>query len=136
MVEESQQPWLDAIRTEYHPHAKLPPKVVKFEEYREHHSQHRRPTPRNPTKPWTPFRTRAEFEFAEIAIDAALNKRQVDALIKVFHRCIEGKDTFELKGHADLIEMWELASVLHTRVHSFRCPNCHSCSNHRVHYIG
>ena len=125
---------LDTIRTEYHPHTKSPPKVVKFEEYREYYSQRRRPTARNPTKPWSPFRTRAEFEFAEIALDAALNKRQVDALLKLFHRCIEGQDQFGLKDHTDLTEMWELASVLHARVCSSarptldaqlkRCINC------------
>ena len=119
-----QQPWLDAIKTEYHPHANKSPKVVKFEYYREYHSQRHRPTPRNPTKPWIPFRTRAEFEFAEIALDAALNKRQVDALLKLFRRCVGGEDTLGLKDHAELTHMWELASVLHTRVCSSVCPNC------------
>jgi len=115
-VAEPQPPLVDAIRTEYHPHTKLPPKIVQFEDYREYHSQHRRPTPRNPSKPWTPFRTRAEFEFAEVVLDAALNRRQIDTLLKVFHRCVEGEDRLDLKNHADLQEMWELASVLHTRV--------------------
>jgi hypothetical protein len=119
-----QQPWLDAIKTEYHPHANKSPKVVKFEEYREYNSQRHRPTPRNPTKPWIPFRTHAEFEFAEIALDAALNKRQVDALLKLFRRCVGGEDTLGLKDHAELTHMWELASVLHTRVCSSVCPNC------------
>ena len=123
-----QQPWLDAIKTEYHPHANQSPKVVKFEEYHEYHSQRHRPTPRNPTKPWIPFRTRAEFEFAEIALDAALNKRQVDALLKLFRRCVGGEDTLGLNDHAELTHMWELASVLHTRVCqcSSTCPNCKS----------
>lgn len=136
IAEEPQEPWLDAIRMEYHPHTKKPPKVVKFEEYREYHSQRRRPTPRNPTKPWTPFRTRAEFEFAEIALDAALNKRQVDALLKLFRRCVGGEDTLDLKDHAELTDMWELASVLHTRVCSSMCPNCKSCLNHSINYVG
>ena len=135
-AEEPEQPWLDAIRTEYHPHTKKLPKVVKFEDYREYHSQRQRPTPRNPTRPWTPFRTRAEFEFAEIALDAALNKRQVDALLKLFRRCVAGEDMLGLKDHAELTEMWELASVLHTRVCSSMCPNCKSCLNLRLNYVG
>jgi hypothetical protein len=126
---------LDAIRIEYHPHMNLPPKIVKFEEYREYHPQHRRPTPRNPTKPWTPFRTRAEFEFAEVALDAALNKRQVDALLKVFHRCLNGEDKFGLKEHADLTEMWEHASVLHARVCLSKGSNS-KCSNQCINCVG
>ena len=126
---------LDAIRTEYHPHTKLPPVVVNFEEYREYHSQRRRPTARNPTKPWTPFRTRAEFEFAEIALEAALNKRQVNALLKLFHRCIEGEDKFGLKDHSDLTEMWDLASVLHARVCS-SYPTFDSRLRHCTNRIG
>jgi hypothetical protein len=133
---EPQQPDLDTIRTEYHPNSKLPPKVAKFEDYREYHSQHRRPTPRNLTKPWSPFRTRAEFEFAEIALDAALNQRQVDALLKVFRRCLEGEDSLDLKDHNELQKMWDLASVLHTRVCSSICNNCKSYLHRAVNYVG
>jgi len=129
---ESQQPALDAIRTEYHLHTNLPLKVTKFEEYREHHSQRRRPTPRNPTKPWTPFRTRAEFEFAKFALDAHLNKRQVDVLLKVFRRCIEGEDSMDFKDHTDLLKMWDLASVLHTWV----CSSCTRCKSYFINYVG
>lgn len=133
---EPQQPPLDAIRTEYHPHSKRPPKVVKFDDYREYHPQRRRLTPRNPTKPWTPFRTRSEFEFAEIALDAALNKRQVDALLQVFRRCLEGEDTLDLKDHSELQSMWDLASVLHTRVCSSICNNCKIYLHRAVNYVG
>lgn len=133
MVEDPPKwPELDDIRTEYHPHTKLPSKIVHFDDYREYTSQRRRPTPRNPLKPWTPFKTRAEFEFAEFALDAALNKRQVNSLIGLFHRCIAGEDKFELKDHAELMHMWDLASVLHARVRSFDCPNCKSHDVHRV----
>ena len=125
-IAEPLEPDLDSIRTEYHPYSKLLPRVFKFENYREYHSQYRRPTPRNPAKPWTPFRTRAEFEFAEIALDAALNKRQVDALLTVFRRCFEGEDSMDLKDHNELQKMWELASVIHTRVCSSICNNCRS----------
>jgi hypothetical protein len=123
---EPPQPHLDTIQTEYHPHSKLPPKVTKFEDYRKYHSQHRHPIPHNATKPWTPFRTRSDFEFAKIALDAALNQRQVDALLKVFRRCLKGEDSLDLKDHNELQEMWDLASVLHTRVCSSICNNCKS----------
>jgi len=135
-LSEPQQPSLDAIRTEYHPQSKRRPMVVKFEDYREHRSQHQRPTPRNPAKPWTPFRTRAEFKFSEIVLDAAMNKRQVDALLKVFHRCLEGEDTLDLKDHSEVQSMWDLASVLHTRVCSTICCNCKSYLHRAVSYVG
>jgi hypothetical protein len=133
---ELQPPPLDVIRTEYHPRSNLPPRVVKFEDYREYNGRHRRPTPRNPAKPWTPFRTRAEFEFAEIALDAALNNRQVDALLRVFRRCLEGEDSLDFKDHNELQKMWDLASVLHTRVCSSICNNCNSYLHRAVNYVG
>ena len=132
---EPQQPSLDSIKAEYHPNAKFAEKVVKFEEYSEYHSKRRRPTTQNPTKPWTPFRTHAEFEFAELALDAALNKRQVDKLLKIFHCCLGGEDTLELKDHNDLLKMWDLASVLHMLVCSSIRKN-RSYSNHIGNNVG
>ena len=108
------------------------PKIIKFEEYHKYYSQCQHPTPWNPTKPWTPFRTHAEFNFAEVALNAALNKRQVDTLLKLFHHCVGGEDILNLKDHAELTHMWELASLLHTRVCLSMCPNCKSYLNHNV----
>jgi hypothetical protein len=62
--------------------------------------------------PWKPFDSCADFEFAEIALEAALNKKQVDNLVKIIRRCVEGGDSFNLKNHKDLVSLWKDASVL------------------------
>lgn len=69
-------------------------------------------------RPWKPFQTRAEFEFAEVALTASLTKNQVDALIKVMNRCIAGEDKFDIHSHAHLCEIWNEGAVLHTAVSS------------------
>ena len=67
---------------------------------------------------WKPFQTRAEFEFAEIALKASLTKNQVDALIQVMKRCINGEDKLEIHSLAHLCEIWNSGAVLHTAVGS------------------
>lgn len=101
---------IDDIRVKYHPHSGRISETLPFEEFgRKRDSASTQCTP-NET-PWKPFRSQADFEFAEIALDAALNQQQVEALIKLFHHCIESKDKlFTLRNHADLVNMWDNAS--------------------------
>lgn len=103
----------DTIRTKYHPNSKRPPQLAAFEEYRD------RP-PVNPplakSEPWSPFVSRADFEFAEIALEAALTKDQVDSMIKLIGRLTQGQDFFTLTSHRDLRKAWDAASELVTPV--------------------
>ncbi|KDQ51821.1 hypothetical protein JAAARDRAFT_62330 [Jaapia argillacea MUCL 33604] len=101
------KPELDDIKTEYHPHSKRPAVVQHFLEYRRE-AESEPILPPDP-KPWRPFRSRLDFEFAKVALEAALSASQVDAMIKLFHRCSEG-DRFTLKNNADFCDCWEKAS--------------------------
>ena len=116
MIEE---PLLDAIRTEYHPHINVRPKLEVIGNITRNVDVQ---LPGIPPSPGHLSEAAQSSNFAEFALDAALNKHQVNTLLKLFHHCINGKDNFELYDHGELTEMWDIASVLHTRsVHSI----CH-----------
>jgi len=110
------EPELDSIRTEYHPHSQRPPKLVKFKDFRRQEPAEGRPPKSSLEDPWQPFQSRADFEFAELALEAALNKRQVEKLIGIFEHCKSGQDTFSIKNHKDLRDLWKDASALVTPV--------------------
>jgi len=95
------------IKTEYHPHSGLPTRIESLHEYK----QRSRVTRERPSsKPWKPFRTRGDFEFAEMALEAALNKAQTDPFIKFIHHCVNKPTSFTLHNHAELTQMWEQAA--------------------------
>jgi hypothetical protein len=70
------------------------------------------PTPETSDAPWKPFRSLSEFEFTEVVLEAALNKNQVDELLKIVHRCIKGEDSFNLQSHNDLTSVWKDAVAM------------------------
>lgn len=105
---------LDDIKVEYHPHSKKPPSVHHFSEF-----SRSRPSegqiPRN-NSPWEPFRTRLDFEVAEIALEAALTKEQTNRLLDLVHRSASGTDPFTLQSHDEVRSLWEMASQRYTPV--------------------
>ena len=65
------QAWLpsqDDIMTEYHPSSYIPRRAQAFEDYGKEDNEF--PLPPTSTTPWEPFQTRADFEFAEIALQS------------------------------------------------------------------
>lgn len=107
LVEES-EPHDDDIRREYHPNACREPEVFRFEAY-----QSRSPvvTPLVDPEPWLPFKTREDFEFAEIALATAMMKTQVNAMIDLLHRCInKGEGSFTLSNHDEMRRTLGVAS--------------------------
>lgn len=67
-------------------------------------------------EPWLPFCSREDFEFAEIVHDAAMNRQQIDNLIKFVHRCQQDPGKFTLENFHDLKKSWENSSALLTDV--------------------
>ena len=96
------------IKTEYHPCSGRKTTIEHFEDYG--HKNCAEIPPLYDKKPWKPFCTRGDFEFAEIALSAALNTGQTDSLIKLLHRCINGQTSFTLDSHSELCQMWDGAS--------------------------
>ncbi|KAG1771368.1 hypothetical protein EV702DRAFT_977385, partial [Suillus placidus] len=62
-------------------------------------------------KQWCPFRSCADFEFSEIALDAALNKHQIDALLNLILCISQGHTEITLKNEADLSKAWDNAAA-------------------------
>lgn len=108
---------IDDIRTEYHPASGLPTTTEAFEEYGKKADESSRAHPH--TEPWAPFNTRADFELAELALEAALTARQVNALVKLITDCVDKKSSITIRNHADLKAAWETASNLLTPASTF-----------------
>jgi len=108
---------VDDIKCEYHPSSGMAPKVHAFNDFK------RRPTPLTSTSPdkcpWAPFKSRLEFEIAELALEACLNNEQTDRLIKFCNRCASREEKFTFQNHKDIHNKWDAVSNRVTGVRSF-----------------
>lgn len=117
----------DDIKTEYHPHSQKLPTVQRFDKYQ------RRPTAppveestRNDSlPPWSPFRSRLDFEVASLVLDAALKKEHVETLISLLKRCSRDPQQFTIQNAADIDDIWNLAA--------HKAPEVGICVSHLLH---
>ncbi|KAG9125056.1 hypothetical protein FRC07_009146 [Ceratobasidium sp. 392] len=72
--------------------------------------------------PWLPFRTRQDFEFAKVALDAGLSKNNTNKLLRLFHESQDCKIT--MKKYEDLQEYQKRAAKLMAQFESrsFKVP--------------
>ena len=75
-----------------------------------------------PQKPWKPFRSRLDFEVAELALNASLSKDLTETLIRIVRRA--ASERFTLSNYKDIKNTWEAASEQLTQV----SPTFHSLS--------
>ena len=68
----TQTPKAGDIIIEYHPHSKKATRILSSEEFKASLSDDSEPTEPQDDKPWLPFRSREDFEFAELVNDATL----------------------------------------------------------------
>lgn len=61
-------------------------------------------------KPWAPFRTRADFEFAEM-VKSGLHFRSIKKLLEGFNRCWATQTLLSIKNYADFQD--SLAAARH-----------------------
>ncbi|KAF8197090.1 hypothetical protein BJ912DRAFT_1020953 [Pholiota molesta] len=101
---------IDAIKTEYHDKSgrKNLVRIDKFEDYRDQDIASKLSVPI--TDPWLPFQSRMDFEFAEVAFEACLNRRQIDKLIQIIHRAKSGEDKFNITTYQQLCDNWNQAA--------------------------
>lgn len=111
---QNDSPSIGDVKIEYHPTTKRDPDIIPFKIYQAR--QKLKKPISNTKRPWKPFRTRSEFEFAEVALRAGLTKNQVNALIQLMRRCIQGDDSFDILDHDHMCTIWNAGAVLHTAV--------------------
>lgn len=88
------------IQVEYYLNSGHGTKIFKPDEY--HQSVQNVDTVVEPES-WALFQTREDFEFVEIALETDKIRKQVDAMIKLFHKCIEiGEGSSTISGHKDM----------------------------------
>ncbi|KAJ7707650.1 hypothetical protein B0H17DRAFT_1033442 [Mycena rosella] len=102
-------PKLNDIKSEFHPHSRLPSKQQSLDEYLRSELSRCRGPP-NEEQPWIPFRTRLDFEVSEFAQENMLNKKAIDKLITLIRQCVANPEGFTITNHADMNKQWEGAS--------------------------
>ncbi|KAG2741150.1 hypothetical protein P692DRAFT_201727127, partial [Suillus brevipes Sb2] len=96
------------FKTEFHPSSGREPLHQAFDEFGiNSHPEEQLPVDETP---WRPFRSRGDFEFAEIALDAALNKAHINGLLALISRISSGETQMTLKTDMDLCKAWEHAT--------------------------
>ncbi|EDR06114.1 uncharacterized protein LACBIDRAFT_329259 [Laccaria bicolor S238N-H82] len=105
-----QAPQLNDIKVEYHPRSGHQPQFFSFDEYKSNFQDlDSVDIPVDP-EPWKPFRSRLDFELAELILDTHMNKNQTNELISLIHQCILDPKSFTLKNEPDLSKIWENAA--------------------------
>ncbi|KAI5993201.1 hypothetical protein EDD15DRAFT_2388095 [Pisolithus albus] len=96
------------FKTEFHPRSKRPPLLQSFDEFRNSSTTFIPPTD---DTPYRPFRSAGDFEFMEIALEASLNQKQVDALLYLIGRVAKGLARVTLKNDAELRKACDAAAA-------------------------
>ncbi|KAG0700922.1 hypothetical protein DFH29DRAFT_982909 [Suillus ampliporus] len=103
---------LDDIKVDYHPHSQIPSTIHHFADFSCTHPTEAS-VPRNHA-PWEPFRTWLDFEVAEIALEAALTAEQTNRLLSLVHCSARRDETFTLRNHDEVRELWSTTSQCFT----------------------
>ncbi|KAJ7668088.1 hypothetical protein B0H17DRAFT_910233, partial [Mycena rosella] len=118
VLQEPSVPQLDDIKREFHPSSGREPIEQSLYEY----CLSQMPPDRRPptdSEPWTPFRSRLDFEVSEFAEDTMLNHGQINTLIRLIRRCAANIDDFTFQKPADMQKSWDLASEKCTEFQKF-----------------
>ena len=94
------------FKTEYHPHSKHPTLLQTADKVHIYKTSSPPPDP----APWRPFRCEGDFEFAEIALDASLNKRHIDALLDLISCVAQGQAQVTFKNEDKLRKACDAAT--------------------------
>ncbi|KAG2036685.1 hypothetical protein BDR03DRAFT_982794 [Suillus americanus] len=98
---------LDTFKTEYHPHSGHATSIETFSAFGRKQDQQ---PPIVDEEPWQPFSCCADFEFAELAHNAALNKDHMDELLWLIWRIADGQAKLTFKSHRDVSSAWDRAA--------------------------
>jgi hypothetical protein len=85
---------------EYHPSSGREPLHQAFNEFRVNVHDTTEGLPID-EEPWRPFSSRGDFKFAEITLNASLNKSHIDGLLSLIARIATGQVRITLKNDTD-----------------------------------
>lgn len=102
------------MRTKYHPSSGRPTTTTPFEEYG-HTDQARKAAFDPASYPWYPFRTRIDFEIADLVHGLAMSKAQTETFLSLMRRCSSG-EAVKIKNHKDLVKTWDMCTSQHAPV--------------------
>ncbi|KAF6759534.1 hypothetical protein DFP72DRAFT_1100990 [Ephemerocybe angulata] len=100
--------------SEFYPKRKLSPEVVELDEYNTRRRRQRTeyPTELSDRPPYYPFKTRLDFDFAELVFKSSLQKEQITQLLSLVQRCVNQEDTLTYQDFSGLQASWEEAKHL------------------------
>ncbi|KAG1899028.1 uncharacterized protein F5891DRAFT_1190206 [Suillus fuscotomentosus] len=101
----------DTFKTEYHPNSGRAPAIETFSTFGHPVEAEASSTPIVDNTPWQPFTCRADFEFAELAHQAALNKDQTDKMLQLIWQIAEGQAKFTFRSHTEVSKAWDRAAT-------------------------
>lgn len=108
---------IDHVSIQFHPSTKKLPKTVPIKNYAPltYHNTKASdvPPPKVDPKPWAPFRTRLDFEVAELALSAHMNREQTNTLLSLLERCASDPKELTFRSATDMEKVWEAARTCH-----------------------
>jgi hypothetical protein len=102
------------MKIEYHPKSGRAARGVRSTDYRRYEFERNHCV--RDDYPWHPFRTRVDFEAAELALRTSLNKAETETLFDLLRRTASNDAIFTLRTYNDVVKMWDLASSKRTGV--------------------
>jgi hypothetical protein len=111
---------IDDIKVVHHPHSGITQRIFRFDDYCGAESFKTDEikgcglSGDDLERPWRPFRTRLDFEIAEVMLDAHMNTPQTERMISLIHEAILHPDSFTLANAGDLSAVWDVARETRT----------------------
>ena len=104
----------DDIKVVYHSSTGIPEQLYHFDDYNGAEATY----PVNPVsssqngiqeRPWRPFRTKLDFEIAEVMLDAHMNEAQTERMLSLITEAVLDPESFTLANTKDLSAIWDVA---------------------------
>ncbi len=113
----------DDMKVEYHPKTKIPAKIYRFGDYGR--DRNVPPASAFDSDPWHPgFDSRLNFEFAELILECAMNKKQIDRLLSIVRCIADDPSQFSFTKYQDIKDAWDIAGQAHPLVCMVSCRQC------------
>ncbi|KAG2130564.1 hypothetical protein BD769DRAFT_1666871 [Suillus cothurnatus] len=98
---------LDTFKTGYHPKSGCTTTIETFSTFGHKQDQQ---LPIIDEEPWQPFSCHADFKFAKLTHNTALNKDHTDELLQLIWRITEGHAKLMFKSHCNVSLAWDRAA--------------------------